>query len=371
MAQVMAGGRGAPSGINVPRVRPYLGRLWHDWRDGRRLAHARGLVPEILRRIPAGAGLVGASRWVIRWSQWSRTGVAVMGLGPASQPPPAILRLASADAGIQGLRAEAEALSQLHADSRLGDWRRKLPHTVAEGWLADTYYTVQEALPGVEAQSQVMATDPDFRAYLTSLAAWAIRPMHERTSELAIAGAPSLAEWIDYPISFIRQAASSDLPVEREEALPRLRAELYTALAGRALRTAWIHGDFWLGNVLVTPAGDEVTALVDWSMAAPHELALHDVFHLLLYGRQMAQSRELGDVVRAVLVDEDGAEWQPFERTLLEAEEQNLQMGEIGQRALVLLYWLRRLRSIFEQQRGHAQNRVWAAWNIDQVLQVL
>jgi hypothetical protein len=361
---------GGPANVRVPRVRPYFGRLWYAWRDGRTLARVRRLVPAILSGVPGVPG-VPPRDWVVQRAQWSATGVAVLALGPAgASQPAAVLKAGYDGAGVQGLRAQAHALNALHADARLGDWRALLPRTLAEGEVAGLYYALQAALPGREASA-----DAESRGPALARAAEALRPLHARTAMPALAGEPFLAQAIEQPIELLRGAVRSELPVQREEALERLAAELREALAGRALRTGWIHGDFWLGNVLVVssapggaPGGAPVTGIVDWSMAAPHALALHDVLHLILHMRQTMQGCELGDVVCAVL---SGAEWTPAERALLEAEDLGLPLQDGGERALVLLYWLRRLKCIFEQGRGHARNKVWVAWNVDRVLQCL
>lgn len=348
----------APVDVRVPRVRPYLGRLWYAWRDGRTLARVRRLAPAILGGVPQAE----AREWVVQRAQWSATGVAVLLLGPAgaAQPPRAVLKAGYDGAGVRGLRAEARALAALHADARLGDWGTLLPHIVAEGTVAGLHYTLQTALPGREVHAG--AESP-------ARAAETLRPLHVRTAAPATADEAFLAQAIERPIRLMRDAARSDLPVRREEALQRLAAELRGALAGRALRTGWIHGDFWLGNVLFAAGRDDgapVTGIVDWSMAAPDALALHDVLHLILHRRQMAQGCELGDVACAALA---GAGWTPDERALLEAEDLGLPLEAGGERAMVLLYWLRRVQCIFEQERGQARNKVWAAWNIDRVLQ--
>jgi hypothetical protein len=341
-------------------LRPYLGRLWYAWRDARTLARVRRLVPAIL----AGVSEPGPHAWVVQRAQWSATGVAVVFVGPAgaAQAPAAVLKAGYAGAGVQGLRAEARSLAALHADARLGDWRALLPRTVAEGAAAGLYYTLQTALPGREAPAD---------AESTARAAEALHPLHARTAMPALASEAFLAQAIDRPIELLRGAVRSELPVQREEALERLAAELRETLAGRALRTGWIHGDFWLGNVLFAAGGRggaPVTGIVDWSMAAPDMLALHDVLHLILHQRQMMQGCELGDIVCAALA---GAEWTPGERALLEAEDLGLPLQAGDERAPVLLYWLRRLQCIFEQGRGQARNKVWVAWNIDRVLDCL
>ncbi|MCL5110617.1 MAG: aminoglycoside phosphotransferase family protein [Chloroflexi bacterium] len=352
--------------IRPPRIRPYIGRLWYDWLDGRRLARAVGLAPLVLTRVPPLPGASRLDEWVVQDARWSKTGAAVLhlGLGPPSGEPLGILKLAFTDTARQGLRAQSSLLAQLRSDSRLGDWHALLPRPVAEGEVAGLYYVLQEALPGLPADARPGGADVDSWRLL-GLAIEAIRPLHQRTVERTILGGSFVAEAVDRPLALLRLAARSSLPIRREDSLARLARELHGVLAGREGVTGWIHGDLWLGNVLVAPEGSRVTGIVDWSAASPRELALHDVLHLILHRRQVEQKRELGAVVRAVL---ERAEWEPGERELLA---QPLLAAGIGERAAVLLYWLRRLRFIIEQGTGPARNPLWVAWNIDEVLRCL
>lgn len=358
--------REASPSVQVPRLRPYLGRLWHGWQDQRTLSRVHNLAPLILRQAPAIPGAPPTTRWRVLQAQWSQTGVVVLVLGTSAGSPVAVLKAAYGDAAAEGLQLQTRTLAALHEEGRLRDWRSLLPRIMAVGEIAGLRYTLQEALPGVDA---ALATgDQARRLRLMALAAEGIRPLHQRTAELARADDSFLAQVVGQPIELIRRAVRSELPLNRDQAIERLKGELYHALVGRELWVSWIHGDLWLGNVLISPDEAKVTGIIDWSMAGRRELALHDVLHLILHARQVMQHQELGDTVRAALMD---AEWQPHERILLEAEELSLPLHKGAMRTMVLLYWLRRLSSIFEQGRGHARNGVWVAWNIDRVLQCL
>lgn len=352
--------------VRVPLVRPYLGRLWHRWRDARRLSSALDLVPAILHRVEAASGRTAPSAWVPRWSRWSGTGVALIGLGRRGGAPLAVLKAASSRAGVAGLRAEAAALAGLSAVHELGAWRDLVPDLIGQGELSGWFYTIQRALPGRGATSLDLETGSG--AAFLGMAADAIRPLHEATAVEELAGEWLLARDVDRHLRRIVRAVPSDLAVQRDPVARRVAGEVRETLAGRAVRLSWIHGDYWPGNLLVAPDGERIEGIVDWGMAEPRQLVLHDLLHLLIHTRQIGQGRELGDIVAELL---DGGEWNPAERAVLEEADEGTNLGQGGERAMLILYWLRRIGAIFDQERGHSGNRVWMAWNVDRVLRCL
>lgn len=359
--------RSAVSEISMPQIRYRLGRLWYQQRGLVTLSRAASLVPAILATVPPVFGAPEHSTWGIRWSRWSYTDGAVMGIGPRSGPAIVVVKTACRTVSIQEINAQIETLDALHSDARLGAWRDLLPRTISEGHVEGWRYAVLEAIPGVDAQSR--AAQLEARLGLLSMAATALRPLHEVTSEMIVVDEHWFVEAIDRPIALLRTAARSKLPIDRKEALARLAVQLRGILAGRTLRTCRIHGDFWLANVLIASDASRVTGIVDWSMAASQELPLHDVLHLILQSRQQEERRELGDVVLEVL---NGGKWDPYECALLEAEDQGLEPSEGADgRAMVLLYWLRRLKFIIIQDCGEAQDPYWVERNIDGVLRCL
>ena len=144
-----------------------------------------------------------------------------------------------------------------------------------------------------------------------------------------------------------------------------LARELHAELAGRTLPVCWIHGDFWLGNVLVAADGVTLTGIVDWDLAAADELPMHDLVHLLLYTRGLVQQRDLGEIVRALL---EGEQWTAHERSLLEAAERALPGSVVGERAMVLLSWLRHITGNLAKSSRYRRNVLWLSRNVDAVL---
>jgi aminoglycoside phosphotransferase (APT) family kinase protein len=330
--------------------------------DRRRLADACALVPRILsdqaKSLPS-----CARASLIADAELTSTGVAVVKLAPVDQPPCLIVKVPTTAAALAGLERESAALGTLHADERLGDWRARVPWPCASGTVLDQPFRADAALPGRPAAERVDGAAAAVR--LQEAAAESIHVLH-RSTATSVAVDRSLAErWVDAQLNDLSRHAG----VRRRRAwrLGRLRDELHRAVIGRTVSAAWIHGDYWLGNVLVEEASPEPRGIVDWDDAASGELPLHDLLHLLLYTRRLLTGQELGEIVSRQLA---GGEWSGSERRLLERYGSWCHGGALSDRHAVLLYWLRHVALHARQQRDRPgpRYRLWEWRNVHSVL---
>jgi hypothetical protein len=350
------------------RLLPRLGKSWRRWANRRDLIRACDLVPAILTTIPPQPSLPPPTTWRIRRVEWTLTDVVVIGVGPPAWPPVVVLKLPQTDAGVVSLQQQQTILTRLRADSRLDSWHALLPAPLAKGEIAGQAYFVERALPGCEAR--LLMYDPIASDRLHRAAATAIVQFHRLTAATTVVDESMLERWIDQPLRLIgRLNLKQPYAAHRKASLERLATELRGALAGRTLSVSWIHGDFWASNLLVTADGAALSGIVDWDRAEPSELPMHDVLHLLVQRRKLlAQHREPGDTVRALL---KGAGWSPDERALLDLTELPLPNDDAGQRAMLLLYWLRCMAVYLTQSPARACNEAWVANNIEVVVQCL
>jgi aminoglycoside phosphotransferase (APT) family kinase protein len=301
-----------------------------------RLSEARALVPAILAQedsLSRAGDAVSA--------QVTSTGMALVALRPPGKPVSVVMKLPTTAQAMEALRRETRVLASLHADDRLGDWRALIPLPLAEGIADGRPYRVDAALPGAAPPPSI---DHAERGRLREAAAQTIQFLHTATAE-EIRGDPALAErWVDAPLRELwpRPPRRRRLRMRCD----RLRDELHGAILGKSFQTCWVHGDFWLGNLLVSPDTGAIRGVVDWDAAAPGELASHDTLHLLLYTDTMATGRELGLIVR-----------------------DRLRGGQTDRHAL-LLYWLRQVAAHARQQsrRSGPRYRAWERRNVHQVL---
>jgi Ser/Thr protein kinase RdoA (MazF antagonist) len=311
----------------------------------RRLTEARALASTL-------AGDDG-EHLAIAGAHVTSTGVAVVPMTDPGGRLRCVVKVPTTRPASRGLRREEEVLAALHSDDRLGDWRELLPRALAQ---ATGGFRVDAALPGVPPPAAAPAR-------LVEAAAAAIHVLHRATAATATGDAARVERWVDAPLRELWPRR----PRRVRARLERLGDELHGALLGKRLETSWIHGDFWLGNLLVAHDGGAVLGIVDWDAAAPDELPLHDLLHLLLYARRSATGAELGALVRAHL---HGAPWPEDERVLLERYGG---WSELSERHALLLYWLRHAAAHTRQQaRGSAPRyRLWRLRNVDRMLAAL
>lgn len=340
-----------------PRLRPGASRFWRHWRRRRELTRARGLIPTILAAIPRQWGTPSPSAWRVHRTEWTESNVAVITLGPNMGPPTVVLKLPGTPESAESLRRQNAVLRELHAHPSLGDWRALLPIPLLEGEISGQPYVVEQALPGREMDSILFDPTARTRAYSAAIAA--IQQLHQRTARSVTVDGLILDRWVDQPLRLILGAA------RRDQAVERLALELHEALAGQSLSVGWIHGDYWPRNLLVGPDGVSLTGILDWDLAAPDELPMHDVLNLLLSWPQLVQGRDLGDVVRTRL---EGAGWTRYERTLLEAVKPPMSQDTVWERVMLLLYWLRFVATYLAKSPERARDPWWMAKNVEGVL---
>ena len=329
----------------------------------RRTYGARGtrVVPAILAHL-RDQELVEDRPWRIGRVHSTETGVALITVTVESAPSFLLKVPQTADAR-RALVGHHELVSQLRGDPRLAGWSDLIPLVTAAGEVEGNAFLVEEMLPGVAGTTFLGSGTA--RATMLLSAASAIRQLHRRTGEVCVVDDVLLESWVRKPLAAVERVL-----VDRFRAqgagllLAELGRELEDQLAGQEVFTSWVHGDFWPGNVLLQPDGGKVTGIVDWDLAAPHQLPLHDVLHLILYSRRVRYGRELGDVVRAAI---DDPRWDATERRLIDEQTDDTPGPQLSDRSAILLAWLRHV-SIFSSVAGHGANAVWIRNNIETII---
>jgi O-antigen/teichoic acid export membrane protein len=337
-----------------------VARWWPDRRCARQAAR---LAPEILGRIPAARAPEGAAGWSLQRCLHTVNDRTVAAVGPRGGSPRAVIKLATTPAAARGLRRERDVLTALHADERLGAWRRILPAPLADGEATGSVYTVESFCPGTAASA--VATGLSDCARFEETAASAIAVLHAATAAPVIVDAGVLDRLVEEPILPLRRLRPQPA---WSSALDRLSGELNVTLAGRTLHMGWVHGDFVPSNILLAPDGPAVAGIVDWELAAAPDLPSVDIVTLLLTTRAQAQRRELGDVVRTLLTD---TRWTDVEGGLLEKAQPGLADNEHEIRATVLLCWLRHVAANLTKSVRYRHHRLWIRNNVDVVLHTL
>lgn len=103
---------------------------------------------------------------------------------------------------------------------------------------------------------------------------------------------------------------------EAHVALSRLEAGLERCLLGRLVRTAWMHGDFKVENLLFDMQTLRVSGVIDWELASPVGLLAVDLLYLLAYNRvTCGENVDVIDVIEHVLLP---GRWTAPERGFLD-----------------------------------------------------
>ena len=333
---------------------------WQHATRHRSQAAARRAVPAVLHDATAQSPqLAGA---LCRPLAWTTTGTGLFQLRTAGVH--AVLRLTAA--GGPRLRREADVLASLNRLPLTSAVRAVLPQRLAAGALSGFEYAVDVELPGVAGD--LLVGQPTWEGIRRDAFA-VIDAVHRAGSVDTRVGDDLLRRWVDAPIEIVRRACTRLPGLASRARLDQLGALLRSELAGRDVRTSWVHGDFWAGNLLVGP-GALVTGVVDWDLAAPDELPVHDYLHLLLYRLRSTTGRDLGAITRDLLADGPGS----AEITAAAgAWEWAFPDGSPPRRVLVLLHWLRHVAVVSLQQQSYVAHsvRAWDLRNIHPVLRSL
>ena len=269
------------------------------------------------------------------------------------QPEPQVLKIATTPAASRGLDRHADTLSELRHSLDSSQLLTLLPKVLERGTVQGRTVLLETKLPGV--------TGPD-RAGGWALAAAAatITELHRSTDAVVTVDEAVIRDWVDTPIHKLRQIKplhGADL------AFDRLTDTLYGALLGQHVSTSRVHGDYWLGNVLLLPYGEgvKVTGIVDWENARRVGLPDCDLIHLWL----TSQPSELGITVRRAVISPDTVQ------TAVAGLGVSWTNPQLSTAHLVLLAWLWHVTAELERATRNRVGRLWLARTVRPVLELV
>ena len=292
---------------------------------------------------------------------------AVIAVGPSGRPAAAVMKISRNRDAARIMERERKLLAAVRSDPRLGDLGAILPVEIAWGRIGEEAFSVETALPGVDARG--MLSDPVRSARLQTTALEVAMSLHERTASTVVVDRSVTKRWVDEPLQRIASLRTSYPRItSHAAAIERLGEALTESLLGRRLVVSWVHGDFFPGNILVSPDGGMVTGLVDWDLAAPDDLSVLDVMQFVTGAHLLRERRELGEAVIGWL-GADGL--TSTEVQAIDASQARLGGQALNIREAVLLTWLRHVGSNLKKSAHFRTHRVWIRSNVECVLAAL
>lgn len=333
--------------------------------DRRRAQRAKRLVPQILARLAASVDHAASASWRLNRVVPTISDVLIVAAGPADRPSEALIKIAETPAAAKALKWQAEALTTLSADQRLGDWRELLPQVLHTGEADSCAYLVETRLSGVNLEQALQ--DPVSADAALRDAAEAIGHLHTATSEVVAVDGEHLDRLVREPVRLVASATNgADEHRPTAPALERLSVELCEVLETQKIALSWVHGDYTPGNILIGPDG-HISGIVDWEFAQPSDFPSLDIVTLLLTVRMHARRQGFGRVVCDLVAS---PHWSDGENDLMTAAPDAATWESVGVSRIVLLWWLRHTAWKLDRYRGR-ESGLWLHTNLRAVLDVL
>jgi O-antigen/teichoic acid export membrane protein/Ser/Thr protein kinase RdoA (MazF antagonist) len=335
------------------------------WKNRKQVNDVNEVITQIRDRLNARGDVWNANALCAQKVMFTVSDVTVVTMGIDGEPPEALLKLANSDKAVESMKSQKQVISQLRRDERLYGWNNLMPSVISEGELEGHFYMVEKMLPGMDARSLIKK--PKERAQMLKAAQEAISELHQHTAATVLVDNEVMRRWVDDRLMLIRELNStSHSPLKAyNQGIEKLTEELHQALSGKTLPISWIHGDYSPGNILVSEDGRTVTGIIDWDQAT-EDVPMIDMIHLLLSVRILLQKRELGDVIRALLEEEDA--WSEDEMALLNAAQSHLPGDVVDMRALLLLTWLHHIAANLSKSSRYSTHWLWVTKNVEVVL---
>ena len=352
----------------IPRVVRRLRRPWTRYLSRRDLQRYTTFSHLLLAQLVQNGKLtdIGPSPIITR-TLITRSGVVVATIASqGSMQPQAVLKLPLSVDALGSLQRHRRVVTTLHAIPALHTFSAFVPKALAWGEYDSQAYYVETAIPGQVAQD--LLKQPAMLQQVVDDAAHAILQLHIHTLRWQVIDDAAFARLAGNDITLLRQCAvrwpETALLARKIDQLEEL---LRAYLQGAELPLTWIHGDFWLGNLLIDTAAGGFSGVIDWDRASPNEIPLHDLFHLLVYTRKLVCGTELGEeVVDYLLPGGFTASEQALVETAL--KQLGLPRGRDALRAMSLLYWLRVIAANLSRYPDRQTDMTWLGKNVLLVL---
>lgn len=295
-----------------------------------------------------------------------------------------MLKIGLTARGSASLVRQRDALEQLIAGRQIGDCSFKVPEILVFKQAQDTVWSLERRILGKDGRRVIQNHALRFAAFVA--ASDAINSLHLRSGRLATIDGTWIDRWIDGPALLLHEPIHTLMSREqRRQAITAFTLRQREYWLGRDARLGWYHGDFSPGNVLfrtdngLSSGPDKaspnavVEGIIDWDRAGQDGPTGFDICQLALTARRVSTGQQIGEIVRKLHLTPD---WNDEEKAWFDRCEQPF--GPSGDwtreaealRAMVALVWLGQIIANIEKSESYLQNRLWAATNVERVLQL-
>lgn len=294
----------------------------------------------------------------------------------------AILKRSGMPSGMKALQRQAGNLQQLAAENTTRHCGFRVPDILALGEVARTTWSLESYIAGHDGRLTVK--DADSRTAVLVAASDAISSLQALGSSLRPADAAWAVEWVEKSCAVVGGVVRTITSgATRARAIDILNSYLVRHFEGRPVSSGWYHGDYCPGNLIVDNAwmeGDRnsgrsaIAGIIDWDRSGHDAPPNFDICQLAITLRRSLTGRQLGNVVADLVAE---GRWSDEELTWFSQVEALKGSGgewtrdPDAMRAMVLLVWLRLVRSNIEKSPPFARNRLWAAANVEWVLRAV
>ncbi len=250
--------------------------------------------------------------------------------------PAALLKLPLIPYAAARMRENAGHLLRLsQALELLPEQRECFPHHLAAGQFEAQAYYLETFLPGCSLD-QLPATAHTARQWHNIFRLWF--EIQQRLARRVQMDDRVLAGLIGEHARDL-QAWLSPGPVESVR-LQRVVAYCYEVFAGRELALSLVHGDFSIKNILIDPSTQEVRGVIDWDLADFLSAPPLDVLHFFVRTDERSFHEPAPAIALRLIKDRTGRHTSYFDEA---CERYGYRRADWP--ALVLMYWLLRLRA--------------------------
>jgi hypothetical protein len=287
-------------------------------------------------------------------------------LGAYDIPPGthAFLKRSLTAEGVRALDRQHDNLERLVNDPRLLGCELQFPEIIAfRKSSADTVWSVERAVTGMDGRA--VLRDPLRRDAAIAAACAAIDDIHRRTATLTTIDDAWLERWVRHPASLLRLTARTLMSRDaRLAAIDRFVQRQRSYWLGRTVSLGYYHGDFSPGNLLYREATADpvVNGIIDWDRTGWDGPQGYDACHLMLAVRRNDTGKQIGEIVRELLLSPDPRTLAPPAFGF--ADDPDALRAKLG------LTWLKLVTGNIEKSRKFAANRLWSAANVERVLQL-